>query len=86
MKRIILALPVLAVAAALSSCGVDQGSATRSLNAMGITNVKLGGYAIFGCGEKDTFRSTFTGIGANGQPVEGVVCSGMFKGVTVRFD
>lgn len=83
MKKLLFSLAVIA---SLASCTVDTGTATRALGAMGITNIKLEGYAFFGCSEDDTFRSRFSGTGPHGQPVSGVVCSALFKGATVRFD
>lgn len=78
----------LAIAAlvALAGCGVSPDKATRALNSMGVKNVEIGGYAFWGCGKDDGYASKFTGTGQDGNPVSGVVCSGMFKGVTIRFD
>lgn len=70
----------------LTACGVDHSKATRTLSSMGYTDIKIGGYALWGCGDNDSFRSKFTAIGQDGQPVSGVVCSALFKGYTVRFD
>jgi len=75
---------VVAVALALSGCTVPESQATSAIEAMGMTNVQVGGYAFFGCDDKDSFASTFTATGANGRSVRGVVCSGLFKGATVR--
>lgn len=83
MNKLILALGATLL---LAGCGVNPRNATRALEAQGMTNVKIGGYAWFGCSDKDSFGSNFSAIGANGKVVTGVVCSGMFKGVTVRFD
>lgn len=80
------AIILIGMAALLSACGVNPNDAKRSLEAQGMKDVKIGGYAFLGCGERDNFRSSFTAIGANGQPVSGVVCSGFLKGITVRFD
>lgn len=78
---------IVAVAAlALSACGVNPDKATRTLKSMGYTNIQIGGFAFFGCGDKDSFRSTFTATGQDGTRVSGVVCSAWFKGMTVRFD
>ncbi|MGV1754771.1 hypothetical protein [Agrobacterium sp. CG674] len=83
MKKLLL---IAALAASLTSCGVDPGSARRALEAQGITNVTIGGYAWFGCSKGDNMRSRFVGIGANGKVVSGVVCGGWMKGTTVRYD
>lgn len=83
MKKILV---IAALALSVSACGVNPQQATRALSAQGIKDVKIGGYSWFaGCGKDDEFASTFTGIGQDGNPVEGVVCSGWFKGVTVRY-
>ena len=83
MKKLLL---IGLLALPLAACSVSPTDAERALHAMGIKQVKMGGYAFFGCGEKDTFKSTFEGVGADGQRVTGVVCAGLFKGTTVRFD
>lgn len=83
MKR---ALIVIAALALLASCGVNPEEARRALEAQGMSNVRITGYAFFGCAETDDFSSKFEAIGANGKLVTGVVCSGLLKGVTVRFD
>lgn len=85
MKNII-AIAALAATLSLAGCGISPDQGAKTLAAMGMTDIKIGGYAWFGCSEDDTFRSNFTAIGQNGQPVSGVLCGGMFKGVTVRFD
>lgn len=83
MKKLLLAL---ALALPLTACGIAPQEASRTLNAMGITNVELHGYSWFGCSDDDTFRTRFTGTGVTGQPVAGVLCGAFLKGTTVRFD
>lgn len=83
MKRV--AIPVI-TGAFLTSCGVNPEEARRALEAQGMSNVRITGYAFFGCSDNDDFKSKFEAIGANGKTVTGVVCSGLLKGVTVRFD
>lgn len=79
-KYIAVALVIL-----LSGC-THPDSSMRTLEAAGYTQVQMHGYAIFGCAEEDTFHDSFTAIGSNGKPVSGVVCSGWFKGSTIRLD
>lgn len=83
MKKIVL---LCAIGAALSSCGIDAAEAKRVIEAQGITNVQVTGYAWFGCGNDDDYGSNWTGTGANGKPVGGVICGGWLKGYTVRFN
>ena len=82
MKKII----AIAALTLLAGCGVNAKSATVALEAQGMTNVKIGSWVFFGCGDSDAFRSSFTATGVNGKPVSGIVCSGMLKGVTIRYD
>lgn len=82
MKKI----ATIACMLALAGCGVDPGKAKRILEGQGMTDVVIGGYAFWGCSDKDTFKSSFTAKDIKGQPVSGVICSGMLKGYTVRFD
>ncbi|AGR47839.1 hypothetical protein PHIM7_141 [Sinorhizobium phage phiM7] len=84
MKKILFILPVVAL---LAGCGVNPESAARAMEAQGLKDTKITGYAWFGgCSKDDWFTSYFTATGANGAPVSGTVCQGLFKGTTVRFD
>lgn len=85
MNKIKIATAAAAVVL-LASCGVNPTKATRALEAQGMTDVKIEGYAWFGCGKDDTYASYFAATGANGVQVTGTVCQGLFKGTTVRFD
>lgn len=79
MKRLTLMLMPLA----LSAC-TDASKATRALEGAGYQNIQITGYAVFGCDQNDTFHTGFKATGPKGQPVSGVVCSGAFKGATIR--
>lgn len=57
--------------------------ATKILTRDGYGNVEIKGYSWFGCSEDDWFRTKFTAE-KNFVKVEGVVCSGLFKGSTIR--
>lgn len=69
----------------LTSCGTDEFNekAYRALERDGYQKIELQGYAWFGCGSDDTFRTKFVAI-KNDQAVEGVVCGGWAKGLTIR--
>lgn len=81
MRKILLAL---AAVTALGACS-DSDGARRHLKNLGYTNVQTTGYKLFGCGKDDTWSTGFTATNINGRKVSGVVCSGLFKGSTVRF-
>jgi hypothetical protein len=76
---------VIAAIALLSAC-TNTSNAERVLADNGYTEIQMTGYSLFGCGENDTFSDGFKAKSPNGKLVEGVVCSGMLKGSTIRFD
>lgn len=83
MKRLI----VIALALALTACApMSDSSATRALEAAGLSNIELHGIAFIGCSDKDFFRKKFTATNSKGERVNGVVCGGFLKGNTVRYD
>lgn len=58
MKKIITAFAVIAMAASVASCGVNPSKATRALEAQGMKDVQIEGYAWWGgCAKDDTFQS-----------------------------
>ena len=81
MKKVILASLVALVL--FSGC-TDSSGARKALNEQGYKNIDIGGFAIFGCGEDDTFRTEFSATSSSGHRVNGVVCSGFLKGSTIR--
>ena len=83
MKKMIFL--VVVVVALLSGCTQPE-KATRALEGSGYTNVNITGFNWFGCDKNDSFHTGFTATGANGKPVEGVVCGNLFKGATIRVD
>jgi hypothetical protein len=82
-----VATPLILGAALLAATGcTDATTATRALENQGLTPVEVGGYAWLSCGKDDAFRTKFTATNVKGQTVTGAVCSGWFKGATIRFD
>jgi hypothetical protein len=74
---------IIASLALLASCTAPN-TAERTLVANGYTDVEIRGYALFGCGEDDQFRTKFRATAPSGMTVDGVVCGGLFKGSTIR--
>lgn len=68
----------------MGACNISDADATRTLQHEGVTNVQLHGYAWFECSRDDIFSVKFQG-NKNGFPVEGALCSGGFKDITVRY-
>lgn len=81
MKKFI----VIAAAVLISGCS-DSTGAKRALEQSGYSDIQTTGYSFFGCDKNDAYHTGFIAKGPTGKPVEGVVCSGVFKGSTVRLD
>lgn len=80
MKKILFALIALAL---LAGCTNNDGASKALANA-GYTNVELTGYSWLSCSDTDQYSTGFKATGPTGKQVEGVVCSGIFKGATIR--
>ena len=74
----------LIAALALVAC-TDDDNTRRTLRAQGFRDIETTGYAFFGCGDNDAFKTGFRAKNVNGESVEGVVCCGWLKNCTVRF-
>ena len=81
MKKI---LTIVVVMVFLSGC-TDKNTANKTLESAGFTDVKITGWNPLACGKDDTYATGFTAINPQGKVVEGTVCSGVFKGATIRF-
>lgn len=80
-------LPAVILAAILFMSGCTApDKATQVLRDQGYTNIEITGYAWFMCGDKDKFSTGFRATAPTGATVEGAVCSGWFKGYTIRFN
>lgn len=88
MKIATAGLYTAAIAFALASAiGItDPSGATKTLEAQGFDAVKAGGLAPLQCGTGDLFHTKFTAKNSKGDEIGGVVCKGIFKGSTIRFD
>lgn len=70
----------------LGACS-DGPGAQRALDDAGFTEIRTTGWTWFGgCGKGDFYVTRFTARNIHGKPISGVVCSGWFKGSTIRFD
>ena len=86
MKRLILSVALIATLA-LGSCTSDSAfeKGKAQLEQQGYTEVQNTGYQWFCCDKNDNFSTGFKCKNAKGEWVEGCFCSGILKGVTVRF-
>lgn len=75
---------LLCLVAMLSGC-TDEPNTRRVLENDGFKNIQITGWRPFTCDEKDSFATGFIAE-KNGRTVTGCVCSGIFKGHTIRFD
>lgn len=84
MKKILLIFGAIGVIGVLLVGCTRPDESLVILKREGYQNIEIKGYPLFGgCSEDDTFRTEFAAT-KNGQYVKGVVCSGYFKGATVR--
>lgn len=81
-----LAATFAIAAASFNPLWVDPAGAAKTLDSVGFTNIETTGYGWFKCGKGDAWRTDFKAQNPNGKEVTGTVCSGFFKGSTVRFD
>ena len=65
------------------NCSRPQ-EATEALYQSGYDDIVITGWTFFGCDENDVFHTGFQAKSPRGQRIEGVVCSGWFKGATIR--
>ena len=79
MKRV----AALALLCLLSACSRPE-QARNVLEGEGYANIQIKGYDFFSCSRGDRFHTKFEATGPTGKHVEGVVCSGILKGATVR--
>lgn len=85
MKKVILSF-VFICSLFLTSC-TDESGALDALLKAGYHPITVGGYSCFACGEDDTFATKFTAYSSDSSMiVTGTVCSGWFKGKTIRLD
>lgn len=69
----------------LMSC-TDPEKAVEVLQKQGYTNIEITGYEFGACAEEDVFHTGFIAVSPSGYAVGGVVCSGLLKGSTIRFE
>lgn len=72
----------------LAACSADPRRIEPILKADGCTIVEVGRWSMgcyFSCGRDDAFANDFA-CRKNNQTVTGCVCSGWFKGYTIRYD
>ena len=62
---------------------IDQSKA--ALDSAGVSGATITGHSLMGCGKEDMSSVNFKGTNANGKPVTGVVCCGLWKSCTVRW-
>lgn len=82
LRKILFALAALGTII-VGACS-DAPTAERTLRLNGYKNIETTGYHLFGCGKDDMYSTGFKATSPSGEPVEGVVCSALMKGATIR--
>ena len=83
MKKLAI-LSVVGLTLLMGGC-TDSDGARKALADQGYEKVQITGYRWFKCDEKDVFSTGFTAYRGD-RYVKGTVCSGWFKGNTIRTD
>lgn len=83
-SKTLLILSAFLLASCTSSSDFEKGK--KQLENQGYTDVVNTGHNAFCCDDKDTFSTGFRAKGKNGDVVEGCICSGWMKGITIRFE
>jgi len=83
MKKLFIGLAIVSTIFMTGAC-TKSNSARKALEQQGYTNISLGGYGWFGCSQGDYYATKFNAKSPTGQAVDGVVCEGLLKGITIR--
>jgi hypothetical protein len=80
------ALKIIGITGALllTSCTSEKDVA-KYAEMEGWDSYEVIGYSFFGCDEKDAFHTEFKAI-KNKREFTGIICSGLFKGATLRLN
>jgi hypothetical protein len=86
MKKIIFI--IIFALFTFSNCTSDNDfeKGKKQLIQQGYKGVENNGYSWFCCDEKDSFSTGFTAIDEKGGKINGCICSGVLKGITIRFE
>lgn len=88
LTRNLAKLMLVAVFFSIVSCTSDNdfSKGKKQLENQGYTDIVNTGYNAFCCDEKDSFSTGFKAKDKNGNEVKGCICSGVLKGITIRFE
>ncbi len=84
MKKISIAILLFACVGCFTN-NEDFRKGKNQLEQQGYSDIRDTGYNFFCCDDKDLYSSGFVCLDKNGNVVKGCICSGVFKGVTIRF-
>lgn len=84
LKNIVFGLAFATTLLVTSGCTRTEQAITV-LEGEEYTDIEITGYAWFMCGNGDSFSTGFIAKNRKGQTVSGAVCSGLFKGATIRY-
>lgn len=81
---VVLIVITISLGSCTSSNDFEKGK--RQLEMQGYTSVEKTGYNAFCCSDKDTYSTGFKCKDKQGNIVKGCICSGILKGITIRFE
>jgi hypothetical protein len=88
MKKLITYAFIASVSLVNFSCTSknDFYKGKNQLENQGYTDIVDTGYNAFCCSDRDNFSTGFKAKDKKGNVVEGCICSGLLKGITIRFE
>ena len=75
----------LIIAALLLGACTDEKRSRDTLIKLGFTDINIGDWDAFVCGDDYTYATEFTAKNPQGMKVSGTVCCGYLKGCSVKF-
>lgn len=84
MRKVLILLVFITLGSCTNQNDFEKGK--KQLEMQGYKNIKNTGYEFFCCSDKDEFSTGFEAQDKNGNIVKGCICSGLLKGITIRFN
>ena len=82
-KNLLLVLFSVSILSCTNPRDFEKGK--RQLEMQGYTDIIDTGYSPFCCSDNDDFSTGFECKDKQGNTVKGCICSGLMKGITIRF-
>lgn len=82
--KLLLSVVFISLVSCTSDNDFEKGK--KQLENQGYTDIVNTGFNAFCCSDKDSFSTGFKCKDKQGNEVKGCICSGVLKGITLRFE